>query len=261
MFFSEADTKAYGYLFRSTDHTNASRILQLGNHPIIIGGCGRSGTTLLLSILSCHPHIFAINEETRTFCQKAYMVPPDHEADFKLKKLFTYLLNTSIPATCTRWCEKTPKNVQVFQRILDYYGKNVRILNIVRDGRDVITSHHPSNSSHYWITADRWIADVKAGLQFDNHPQVKTIRYEDLISDYLPTVQSILSFLNEEFCQSFLQYDKETHINKNAAWFGNAKPIHSSSIGRWKKPEYKTRVSELLKKPEAIRLLKKYTYL
>ena len=35
--------------------------------PIYIGGCGRSGTTLLLSILSSHPEIFACPGELEMF--------------------------------------------------------------------------------------------------------------------------------------------------------------------------------------------------
>ena len=39
--------------------------------PVYIGGCGRSGTTLLLSILSAHKDIFACPRELNPF-ENAY---------------------------------------------------------------------------------------------------------------------------------------------------------------------------------------------
>ncbi len=41
---------------------------RLYKSPILIGGCGRSGTTLLTSILSSHPKIALIPHETGIFC-------------------------------------------------------------------------------------------------------------------------------------------------------------------------------------------------
>ena len=38
----------------------------------MIGGCARSGTTLLLSMLSCHPRLLAIPNETMSLCPTAY---------------------------------------------------------------------------------------------------------------------------------------------------------------------------------------------
>ncbi len=35
--------------------------------PVIIGGCARSGTTLVLAILAAHPSIYTIPNEIRAF--------------------------------------------------------------------------------------------------------------------------------------------------------------------------------------------------
>jgi hypothetical protein len=51
-----------------TNRMAGSLLTSLPQKPIIIGGCARSGTTLLLSVLSCHPNIYAIPDETYTFC-------------------------------------------------------------------------------------------------------------------------------------------------------------------------------------------------
>ena len=52
--------------------------------PLIIGGCGRSGTTLLLSVLSAHPKVLAIPHETEAFCPGAYGAHVDLQASFEM---------------------------------------------------------------------------------------------------------------------------------------------------------------------------------
>lgn len=260
MGYTRREILALIYLFRNGGFAKALSILRLGLNPIIIGGCGRSGTTLLLSMLSCHPHIYAVNMETRAFCPDGYAQNPDLDSPLKLKKFYGYLLKNAIPAECTRWCEKTPRNVLYYERILRYFGRRVRIINIVRDGRDVITSRHPSGPHKFWVTPERWVIDVTAGKQLDSHPQVKTIRYEDLLNNHEETIKSVCRFIDESFVEDFLSYPNSTAVQLNAAWFGKAKPLSTSSIGRWKNVEYKERVATLLSNSRALELLEYYGY-
>lgn len=255
------ELKAHLFLIRTGGIRRASTIFRLGRSPIVIGGCGRSGTTLLLSILSCHPHIFAVDTETRTFCHSGYSTRPTLNAPFHFKKLYRYLLNQQIPAAAKRWCEKTPRNVLFYDRILRYYGPRVRILNIVRDGRDVISSVHPSNPAKFWVTPERWIMDVSAGKLYGDHPQVFTLRYEDLVNDCENIMRAICRFLGEDFHDDFLSYSRATAVQHNAAWFDKARPLDTSSIGRWQRPECADRVAELLANPEAVALLTHYNYI
>lgn len=63
-------------LFKEEELQGVKNVLP--EKPIVIGGCGRSGTTLLLSILGAHPDIFALASELYPF----YPLP------FRLKRLF-----------------------------------------------------------------------------------------------------------------------------------------------------------------------------
>ena len=122
---------------------------------IVIGGSGRSGTTLLLSILAAHPSIFAVDHETYAFCPHEFEDKPESPANFQLYRLYTPLALSKMSATVTRWAEKTPRNVHFLAAILDYFGDDVRVLHLVRDGRDVITSRHPSRPGHFYYAPDK----------------------------------------------------------------------------------------------------------
>ena len=254
------------HLFRKTSVKKARRILQLGRRPIVIGGCGRSGTTLLLSILSCHPKIFAIDIETVALCPDGYGADgmynkaPNLEAPFQLEKIYQYLLEHEIPENCTRWCEKTPRNVLYFDRILRHFGKRVRLIHIVRDGRDVVTSVHPGHESRFWVPPDRWLMDVVAGRRMEHHPQVLTIRYEDLVRHYEATMRRICEFIEEEFVPEFLAYPNSARIKESGAWFNPAQATNDKSIGRWKDPKHKDIVATLMQEPTAVELLRHYGY-
>ncbi len=256
----KATLKAVRFLIQTTSLKKAAKILWLSRNPIIIGGCGRSGTTLLLSVLSCHPKIFAIEEETRGLCPGGYLQNPTIDAPFKLKKIFRYMINHEIPGSCERWSEKTPRNVLYFGRIIRHFGHRTRIIHMVRDGRDVVTSVHPSIPSKFWITPQRWIQDVTEGRKYDHYPQVLTIRYEDLVRKYEPTVRRICHFIEEEFVDAFNAYPTTSKITRNEAWFGQALHLHGNSIGRWKKDMYQKRVRSLLSIPKAGELLHYYGY-
>ena len=238
----------------------SQNILALSRRPVVIGGCGRSGTTLVLSVLSCHPHIFAINDETRAL-SPGTVNNPMVGAPFKMDRIYKFLLDRPIPDECTRWCEKTPRNVLHFEVILQRFGEAVRIINVVRDGRDVVTSRHPTDPSRYWVDPSTWVRDVKAGMRVEKHPQVLTIRFEDLVLDYESTVRKICAFIDEDFLDTFRDYPASARVRQNAAWFSEARPIDPSVIGKWKKPEFAAPVEALLENPQAIELLMYYRYL
>lgn len=236
------------------------RICRLRREPIILGGCGRSGTTLLLSILSCHPKILAMKHETRAFCYDAYRGGGEYSKAGMFLRLWVRLMGSDILKDFDRWCEKTPKNVLHFGRILKLFNNRVRLLHIVRDGRDVTLSRHPDNPKKYWVSPARWVRDVSAGLQYLDHPCVMTLRYEDLVEDLTGTGYKILNFIGEDPCDLVEIFPSKATLANSNAWFDGVKSVHGKSIGKWKKTNNKERVSEFMNTPGAVELLKKIGY-
>jgi len=228
--------------------------------PIIIGGCGRSGTTLLLSVLSAHPGIYAIPEETDIFCPGAWKEGGRQDASFDYDKLCVKYLNKSIPRICRRWCEKTPKNILFIGRILDFFNYNVKFIHIVRDGRDVIFSRHPRRPGQYWVSPERWISEVKAGQRYLGHPNVYTVRYEDLVLNYTQTVKNLLDFLELDFIKSMDDFYSSASVRNNVAWKDGLQPLYRGSIGVWQRHQDSDRLYQFVSDPRAQRLLKCFGY-
>lgn len=222
--------------------------------PVIIGGCGRSGTTLLASVLSCHPRFAVIGPETRAFATGAYPVDaPPRPAPFALATIAEHLEDA--PATATRWCEKSPRNVHSFSRLVDLFGGRVHLLHIVRDGRDVVCSYHPDDPRHPWIAPERWIEDTRAGLAQAHLPQVHTVRYEDLVADFEPTMRAVAAALEEPDATPFLRYPQGATLMEHAAWSDKARPVSATSVGRWRGRALVGYAQALERHPEAKGLL------
>jgi hypothetical protein len=232
---------------------------QFHRPPILIGGCARSGTTLLLSILSSHPGIFVVPFETKCFSARGRIVP-DPEAPFRIGRFYRLLLSCEIPRSAHRWCEKSTKNVLTFGRIIDHFQGRVRLIHLVRDGRDVVTSRHPIDPSRFWVPPQRWIHDVSAGSVWEDHQAVLTVRYEDLVTDLDAQLSRLGDFLGEDFSTASETWHERATLRHSKNWFHDLLLPHSESIGRWQDPVHRTVVDELMAMPEAIRLLDRYGY-
>ncbi len=227
--------------------------------PIVIGGCARSGTTLLQSILSAHPAVYAVsragaNLESHALSRRL------RDDTRNLTVLYGQQLH-ELPTHFSHWCEKTATNIRFVRDILEFFGDRVRFLNVVRDGRDVVTSRHPDEPERFRVPPHRWVNDVSAGVPFDDHPQVMVVHYESLVTDLEPTLRRICAFVDLPFHASLLAYWASASIRRSGNWFHDAVPVHVRSIGRSRRSEFQEVVDRLLCTPGAPPLLAHYGYL
>jgi hypothetical protein len=115
-------------------------------------------------------------------------------------------------------CEQTPRNVFYAQRLLDGMP-NACIVHIVRDPRAVFASqknrwqlrrlgaknvpvaelvrnwlnYHPLTMAKLWVNATR------AALELADHPRMRIVRFEDLITQPAAAVAGICEFLGVDF--------------------------------------------------------------
>jgi len=228
--------------------------------PVFIGGVSRSGTTLLLSVLSAHPAIFAIGQELSLFKygkeQDGRFMPQ------RIDRLYTAILLTHMGKKLRFWCEKTPNNIRYIPRIDSFMQGKYRFIHIVRDGRDVILSRHAYNDERFYhVEPNEWVQDVQEGMKYIDRENFLTIRYESLINDFQNTMSLVCDHLGIEMSNEISNFYEHATVRKSPAYFSGLERMHDKSIGKWKNPKNKARVDELLSYPGAIDLLKKFNYL
>lgn len=229
--------------------------------PIIIGGCGRSGTTLLAAILSSHPQIYSYIYETMAFCPNAWMDPLNRNSPFLLNELENQPLVIPPEKQHTRFLEKTPRNAMVYRRIADFFKERVKIINLVRDGRDVVLSKYPGKENLQYTNADFWKTEVLYGAECENFPWLITIRYEDLVLNFKETLVKICDFCELSFDLALLNYTQFTKYCHSDAWsHKKVIPPHSTAIGKWKNQMDHPEVKKINSNREFNSLLKRYNY-
>ncbi|MGF1465716.1 MAG: sulfotransferase [Sandaracinaceae bacterium] len=244
---------------RSERYAELPRVRRLLRAPIIIGGCGRSGTTLLSSVLSCHPHVHPIDRETNAFSPAGYTARPDLSLPVRWDWLYLSVLRRGVQPDERHVCEKTPRNVRAFGRLLSRIPE-ARLIHIVRDGRDVVTSRHPLHPERGWyVSPRRWVEDVTAGLAHRDHPRVLTVRYEDLVLEYERVVRVLCAFLDLPASDRFEEFPRHARMREHLAYRDRAvQPLSARSIGRWRRhPE---RARALIDLPEGAALLARLGY-
>jgi len=103
-----------------------------------------------------------------------------------------------------RWVEKTPRHIYRIGEILNYFPE-ARILLMLRDGRDVACSIRERYGS-LEAGIDRWIDDNQAGRSFWTHPNVRIVRYEELVTEFKKTVRGVTKFVGENYEDSLSHF-------------------------------------------------------
>lgn len=232
--------------------------------PIVIGGCERSGTTLLISVLSALPRVYAIPEETFALCNgpRAGFASRRPVRRLRLIRGLGHWTYADL-RNARRWCEKTPANIFYYAEIDRHFRGRLRFIQIVRDGRDVCTSRHPKAPDRPWVLVERWKDAIRAGLGIAGRPNVLTVRYDDLVIDHERTLERICDFVDEPCTHHVRDWRSHASVTASVNLVGEAVPrLNSDSIGKYKSPDcpFPEQVDRLMSDPEAVGFLKTYGY-
>lgn len=251
-------TRVLNRVARVRDHRWRMRATVSRERHIVIGGCPRSGTTLLRRTLDAHPGI-CCGPETSLFLPgrmplaplaAGYGIPLEEIRALRAGSVSQAAFIDAVAARYRtlrgrpRWAEKTPLNIRHARWILARWPE-ARIIHVVRDGRDVVCSLR-THAERRWVDggwvkvpapersvaewARRWVADTGAGLALRDDPRVLTVRYEDLARTPAAEIARVLAFLGEPPVADLLAVEEDTTDARPDA----AGPVSTRSIGRWR---------------------------
>jgi len=233
------------------------------DRAVFIGGCLRSGTTLLREILHRHPNLSCSLETSMlappfdvsriaSYYQLERKAVLDLVDGSKNLVDFAHRFYTGIAAKegKQRWVDKAARYVRAVERLLTWFPRG-RFIHVVRDGRDVACSmrHHPSEVVVEGAVVSQsvtrpigecggvWLAEASAGRAFHDHPRSLEVRYERLVSDPTAQVERVCRFIGEKFHVSMLKADGRIPAEAAPARFLTnaiaAGPVTRASVGRW----------------------------
>lgn len=230
------------------------------NRPIVVGGCYRSGTTLVRRLLDSHPRIHCGPEVKffrdfhadyigvddpighLRFLTTARSLLPEEEVLEVLGAAFLEMHERAARrAGKPRWADKVPENVvflDAWERLL---GEDWVFLHVARNPLDTLASIDESEFPRSIPAGledriDLYLEYALAGLEFERRHPDRYVRvlYEDLVTGPEPTASRLMEDLGEAFDPDQLRFEPGRHQPgledpKAAA----AKDIHAGSVGRW----------------------------
>ena len=235
------------------------------DRPIIIGGCPRSGTTLLRSCLNAHPSIYAGPECAYGLKAIEAVLSTDKHIGQRAARAFglgddeilrSYGLGWEYWLSCvlerngdgkTRIADKMPQYQRHFG-MMSYMLPDALFIHIIRDPRDVAASLFDRSDLFGYDNGDDvefckdaskaaeyWSHETSLGIRMRTHEnslRYMEVYYEDLALSPEATLASILKFVGEPWSESVLEPD-----DGGIEWTNgktNEKP-HSHSVGNWRR--------------------------
>lgn len=200
-----------------------------------IVGCPRSGTTLLMELVStCF--------ESDGYCE--------HE-----QSLFE-----PVPERGDLYFTKQPNDIKQLRHVF-LRDPALYIIYLGRDPRSVITSRHPESPGRYFCNYRVWRECERAARRYEGHPRFLRVRYEDLVTGPDAVQADIVarfSFLRQR--HRFSEYPRYANPSPASGQAMNGlRDINRDSLEKWR--QHLPRVAEQYRRhPELAEDLTKLGY-
>jgi len=235
---------------------------------IFIGGCGRSGTTLVQKLLILHSkitgngefdflaplmHVFDQMSNPEHLKRQSFFYNKEQLGDI-WKKHIEALLTSNIDVSKFEYLsEKTPNNIYCAEQLLELIPGS-KFIYVYRDGRDVISSFKQvkkrakskgeqlPNSIKDW--ASMWNNTSQKYHQLKNNDKFNgrhiAIKYEDLVNSPEESIANLMIFLGLQVEKAQLHPETEKgsfELKSDDVWYTHKmhnQEINAGNIAKWK---------------------------
>jgi len=231
------------------------------NWPIIVGGCYRSGTSLLRRMLDCHSHIHCGPEVKffRDFYGYYKLDPLSHarffttvrhlgvEEDILLKSFGAALIETHEIAAQnqgkSRWADKNPENVLYMGQWDALLNGRFIFVHCVRNPLDTLASLQEIGfpltlPERFEDKVEVYRTFVESGLKFEDKYRSNSfrMRYEDLVIDPKQWLSELMTFADEKYERGMLDFNSMEHqTGLEDPKISATSHIHKEGLGRGRK--------------------------
>ncbi len=198
-----------------------------------IVGCPRSGTTLLMELIST---CFASDD----FCE--------HEMS----------IFEAVPRAAGLYISKQPSDIKHIRQVF-FADPELFIIYLTRDPRAVVTSKHRENPEQYFCNYRIWKDCENSAETYCDHPRFLALRYEDLVAepDQCQTeINKQFGFLQQKHL--FSEFEQFASPSTQAARAMNGlRSVNTESLKRWHQhlPRLKEQIANNTKLSEDIKRL------
>ncbi len=146
---------------------------------------------------------------------------------------------------------KQPGDILKLHRLRNHYKTRpaaLRPIVLVRDPRDVLTSHHANSPTRrYFLPIDKWIEyDRHVRLHADD-PEVLLLRYEDLVCDLASVQARLEEFIGEPIVRSMSDFHSAGRDDfRDLPALNGLRPVDTKTVGRWRDPKHIQRIADVL---------------
>ena len=238
----------------------------------LIVGCGRSGTTLIKSILNHHNNVSVVHEtfyfdnivknlnkrknvtyaeaieyllsrwwlKESGFTMESILnqLPDDKGSKYDPYLLFqAMLLSSSEEEQVIQIGEKTPSHINYIDEIIEKVPA-LKVIQMIRDPRAVFTSYSKTNvgSNQVLPVVREWSNAYKVYTRHMNSPNYLLVKYEDLATSPEQTLRSICSFLGVDFTNDLLSFyarKEQGFVQEQRHHAKTLKPLTAERVGAW----------------------------
>ena len=228
--------------------------------PIVVGGCHRSGTSLLRRLLNAHSRIFCGPEvkffrdfygdyrddafrHLRFFTTMRPLLPEEELLQIFGRAFIALHERAATKAGKPRWADKNPENVLYLRQWQQLLGDNWLLVHVVRNPLDTLAS---IKEARFPLSLPQDIEGrielyqhyTRMGLDFANACKDRAYRvvYEKLVRSPDSVLPELMEWLGERFELDQLDFNRhETgHSGLEDRKISSTTAIHDGSIGRWK---------------------------